>query len=286
MDLSLLSMVLIFVCSVLAGLLGSLVGLGGGVLIVPLLTLAFGLPIRYAIGVSIIAVIATSSGAAAAYVRDHLTNIRLGMFLEIGTTAGAITGAFLTGFLAPQLLFVIFGLVLVFSVAPLIFKLGEELPANVRNDRWARWLRLSSTYPDRYLAREVPYEVTHTPYGLAMMYGAGVISGLLGIGSGVFKVLAMDTVMRLPMKVSTTTSNFMIGVTAAASAGIYFSRGDIPPLVAAPVALGILAGALVGTRLLGRMSNKVVRLLFIPIITAIAIEMILRGLGIGPMSHP
>ncbi len=283
MHLTLISLFLIFGCSLLAGLLGSLVGLGGGVLIVPLLTLAFGLPIQYAIGVSIIAVIATSSGAAAAYVRDHLTNMRLGMFLELGTTAGAITGAFLTGIIAPQLLFVIFGLVLITSVAPLLFKLGEELPANVRNDRWANWLHLSTTYPDHYLKREVAYEVAHTPIGLAMMYGAGVISGLLGIGSGVFKVLAMDSVMHLPMKVSTTTSNFMIGVTAAASAGIYFSRGDIPPLVAAPVALGILVGALLGTRLLGRMSNKFVRIIFIPIITIIAIEMILRGLGIGPI---
>jgi uncharacterized membrane protein YfcA len=283
MHLTLLSLFLIFGCSLLAGVLGSLVGLGGGVLIVPLLTLAFGLPIQYAIGVSIIAVIATSSGAAAAYVRDHLTNIRLGMFLELGTTAGAITGAFLAGILAPQLLFLIFGIVLIISVAPLVFKLREELPASVRNDRWAKWLRLSSTYPDRYLGREVAYEVTRTPIGLAMMYGAGVLSGLLGIGSGVFKVLAMDSVMRLPMKVSTTTSNFMIGVTAAASAGIYFSRGDIPPLVAAPVALGILLGALLGTRLLGRMSNKFVRILFIPIIAAIAVEMILRGLGIGPL---
>jgi uncharacterized membrane protein YfcA len=280
MHLTMLSLLLIFACSLLAGLLGSLVGLGGGVLIVPLLTLAFGLPIQYAIGVSIVAVIATSSGAAAAYVRDHMTNMRIGMFLELGTTAGAISGAFLAGLLAPQLLFVIFGTVLVISVAPLIFKLGEELPSNVHNDRWAQALSLSSTYPDHYLNREVPYEVTRTPWGLAMMYLAGLISGLLGIGSGTFKVLAMDTIMRLPMKVSTTTSNFMIGVTAAASAGIYFARGDIPPLVAAPVALGILLGALVGTRLLARMSNKVVRMVFIPIIAVVAVEMILRGLGL------
>lgn len=242
MHLTMLSLLLIFACALLAGLLGSLVGLGGGILIVPLLTLAFGLPIRYAIGVSIVAVIATSSGAAAAYVRDHMTNMRIGMFLEMGTTAGAITGAFLAGLLAPQILFIVFGFVLVVSVAPLIFKLGEELPADVHNDRWAQDLRLASVYPDRRLGREVAYEVTHTPWGLVMMYVAGMISGLLGIGSGTFKVLAMDTVMRLPMKVSTTTSNFMIGVTAAASAGIYFSRGDIPPLVAAPVALGILGG--------------------------------------------
>src|SRR5260370_22007183 len=273
MHLTLLSLFLIFGSSLLAGVLGSLVGLGGGVLIVPLLTLAFGLPIQYAIGVSIIAVIATSSGAAAAYVRDHLTNIRLGMFLELGTTAGAITGAFLAGILAPHLLFLIFGVVLIISVVPLVFKLSEELPARVRNDRWAKWLGLSSTYPDRYLGREVSYEVTRTPVGLAMMYGAGVLSGLLGIGSGVFKVLAMDSVMRLPMKVSTTTSNFMIGVTAAASAGIYFSRGDIPPLVAAPVALGVLAGAFIGSRLPAHLSNRPLRLLFLAVLTLIAIEM-------------
>lgn len=280
MHLSLIILLLIFGGAILAGILGSLVGLGGGVLIVPLLTLAFGLPIRYAIGASIISVIATSSGAAAAYVRDHLTNLRLGMFLEIATTTGAITGAFLTGILAPSLLFVIFGIVLLISVVPIMFKLGEELPKGIKNDRWATWLHLSSTYPDQHLGRVVAYQVTRTPLGLAMMYVAGVISGLLGIGSGTFKVLAMDTVMRLPMKVSTTTSNFMIGVTAAASAGIYFSRGDIPPLIAGPVALGILLGALVGASLLTHLSNRTLRLIFLPVLVAIAAQMVLRGFGV------
>jgi uncharacterized membrane protein YfcA len=280
MHLSLLIILLIFGGALVAGVLGSLIGLGGGVLIVPMLTLAFGLPIRYAIGASIIAVIATSSGAAAAYVRDHLTNMRIGMFLELATTTGAISGAFLAAYLAPAVLFVIFGIVLLVSVAPLIFKLGEELPAGVRNDRWANWLHLSGSYPDKHLGREVSYEVTRTPLGLAMMYVAGAISGLLGIGSGTFKVLAMDTIMRLPMKVSTTTSNFMIGVTAAASAGLYFARGDVIPLVAAPVALGVLLGAVVGARVLTRLSNKTLRLIFIPVMAAIAIEMVLRGAGI------
>jgi uncharacterized membrane protein YfcA len=279
--LSLITLLLIFGGAIAAGLLGSLVGLGGGVLIVPMLTLAFGLPIQYAIGTSIVAVIATSSGSAAAYVRDRITNMRVGLFLEMATTIGAISGAFLAGFLAPRLLFVIFGVILLISVIPVVFKLGEELPRGVRNDRWANWLHLSSSYPDRRLGQEVAYQVTHTPLGLAMMYIAGVISGLLGIGSGTFKVLAMDTLMRLPMKVSTTTSNFMIGVTAAASAGIYFSRGDIPPLVAAPVALGILLGAMVGARLLPHLSNKALRLIFLPVMVAIAIEMVIRGLGMG-----
>jgi uncharacterized membrane protein YfcA/uncharacterized membrane protein len=272
---------LIFVGSIAAGLLGSLVGLGGGVLIVPLLTLVFGLPISFAIGASIISVIATSSGAAAAYVRDHLTNLRVGMFLEIATTTGAICGAFLAGLLAPGLLSVIFGVVLLISAAPVVFKIGEELPQGVKNDRWANWLHLSSTYPDQRLGHKVAYQVTRTPLGMAMMYVAGLISGLLGIGSGTFKVLAMDTIMRLPMKVSTTTSNFMIGVTAAASAGIYFSRGDIPPLLAAPVALGILIGALVGARLLPHLSNKTLRFIFLPVIAVSALEMILHGLGVA-----
>ena len=272
---------MIFVGSIAAGLLGSLVGLGGGVLIVPLLTLVFGFPIYFAIGASIISVIATSSGAAAAYVRDRITNLRVGMFLELATTTGAICGAFLAGLLAPELLSIIFGIILLISAAPLVFKIGEELPQGVKNDRLANWLRLSSSYPDKHLGREVPYQVTRTPLGLAMMYVAGLVSGLLGIGSGTFKVLALDEAMRLPLKVSTTTSTFMIGVTAAASAGIYFSRGDIPPLIAAPVALGILLGALIGARLLAHLSNRILRIIFLVVIVVAAIEMVLHGLGIA-----
>ncbi len=279
---SYLTVILIFIGAIAAGLLGSLVGLGGGVLIVPLLTLAFGFPIYFAIGASIISVIATSCGAAAAYVRDHLTNLRVGMFLELATTSGAICGAFVAGLLAPEILAVIFGVILLISAAPILFKLGEELPKGVKNDRWANWLHLSSSYPDSHLGREVSYQVTRTPLGMGMMYVAGLISGLLGIGSGTFKVLALDTIMRLPMKVSTTTSNFMIGVTAAASAGIYFSRGDIPPMIAAPVALGILIGALAGARLLLHLSNRTLRIIFLPVIAAAAVEMILHGMGIGP----
>ena len=281
MHLSLVMLLFIFGGALLAGIVGSLVGLGGGVVLVPMLTLAFGLPIQYAIGTSIVAVIATSSGSAAAYVRDHLTNMRVGLFLEMATTIGAISGAFLAVILVPSLLFVIFGIVLLIAAVPLVFKIGEELPKGVRDDRWAKWLHLSSSYPDRHLGREVSYQVTRTPFGLAMMYVAGVLSGLLGIGSGTFKVIAMDSVMRLPMKVSTTTSNFMIGVTAAASAGIYFLRGDIPPLIAAPVSLGVLAGAFIGSRLLTRLSNKTLRLIFLPVLAVIAIQMVMRGLGVA-----
>lgn len=179
-----------------------------------------------------------------------------------------------------MLLFIVFGVVLFISVIPLVFKLGEELPQNVKSDKLAVALSLSSTYPDNRLG-VVSYQATNTLWGLGMMYVAGLISGLLGVGSGTFKVIAMDTFMRLPMKVSTTTSNFMIGVTAAASAGIYFERGDVLPLVAAPVALGVLIGALVGARVLTRLSNRGLRLIFLPILVIISLQMILRGFGIG-----
>ena len=265
--------------AIAAGLIGSLVGLGGGVLIVPLLTLAFAISPEIAVGVSIVSVIATSSGAAAAYVKDHITNLRVGMFLEIATTAGAIAGAFLATVIAPGWLFVIFGVALLVSAAPLILKIGEEIPAGVVNDRWAKRLSLASSYPDAKLARVVEYQVTRVPEGFGLMTIAGLISGLLGIGSGTFKVLAMDSAMRLPMKVSTTTSNFMIGVTAAASAGIYFQRGDINPLYAAPVALGVLLGATLGAKTLARFSNSTLRKFFVPVLVAIAIEMLIRGGG-------
>ncbi len=274
----LLFFALVFAASVGAGLIGSLVGLGGGVFVVPLLTLVFGINFHQAVGASIVSVIATSSGAAAAYVRDRLTNMRVGMFLEIATTVGALTGAFLITIIATGALYVIFGLVLIISVIPLVVKIGEELPQGVHNDRFADQLHLDSTYPDQLLGREVAYQVTNVPVGFGMMYVAGLLSGLLGIGSGTFKVLAMDTAMRLPMKVSTTTSNFMIGVTAAASAGIYFQRGDIDPLIAAPVALGVLGGATIGARTLTRLSNATIRKIFVPIIVLVALEMLLRGI--------
>jgi uncharacterized membrane protein YfcA len=271
---------LIFAASAGAGLIGSLVGLGGGVFIVPLLTIGFGLPFETAVGASIVSVIATSSGAAAAYVKDHITNLRVGMFLEIATTIGAITGAYFATMAPTGVLFLLFGVILIVSSAPLIRKIGEELPERVVSDRWARLLSLPSSYPDAQLRRTVQYEVTRVPLGFGLMYVAGAVSGLLGIGSGTFKVLAMDSAMRLPMKVSTTTSNFMIGVTAAASAGIYFERGDIHPLVAAPVALGVLAGATIGARTLVKLSNSTIRKIFVPLIILVAVRMIISGLGL------
>ncbi|MCL5111024.1 MAG: sulfite exporter TauE/SafE family protein [Chloroflexi bacterium] len=273
-------LLVIFFGSLLAGVLGAIAGLGGGVLVVPLLTIGLGVDIHYAIGASIVSVIATSSGAAAAYVRDRITNLRIGMFLELATTTGAITGALVAGLVNPQVLYIVFGLALATSAAPLVVRLGEELPRGVHADTWAKRLHLGGTYHDAVLQRPVLYQATRVPLGFGLMYLAGVISGLLGIGSGAFKVLAMDTAMKLPMKVSTTTSNFMIGVTAAASAGIYFGRGDVNPLIAAPVALGVLSGAFLGTRLLVRLRSTTLRKIFVPLVLAIALEMILRGLGV------
>lgn len=266
-------------CSAFAGFIGALVGLGGGVFIVPILTLGFGVPFSAAIGASIVSVIATSSGAAAAYVRDRMTNLRVGMFLEIATTLGAIVGAFISTLLNPTILFIVFGIVLLISAMPLIMRLGEELPENVKNHKWAMKLRLPASYPDRRTHHIVSYNVAHIRWGFSLMAFAGLISGLLGIGSGTFKVLALDTAMRLPMKVSTTTSNFMIGVTAAASAGIFFQQGDIDPAIAAPVALGVLIGATVGAKTLSRISNVWLKRIFIPIIILVALNMLARGFG-------
>jgi len=274
----LLFFLLVFLVALSAGLVGALAGIGGGILVVPALTLLFGVDIRLAIGASIVSVIATSSGAAAAYVRDRICNLRVGMVMEVATTVGAICGAFVTGLAPTPLLFAVFGLALLASALPLLLKLGEELPRGVENDVWANRLSLAGSYPDQKLGREVSYNVTRAPVGFGIMYIAGLLSGLLGIGSGVFKVLAMDTAMRLPMKVSTTTSNFMIGVTAAASAGIYFQRGDIDPLVAAPVALGVLAGATIGARALVHLSNVMLRKVFVPVLALIALDMLYRGI--------
>jgi uncharacterized membrane protein YfcA len=265
--------------SLFAGFVGSLVGLGGGVFIVPILTLIFHVDFTAAIGASIVSVIATSSGAAAAYVKDRMTNLRVGMFLEVATTLGAICGALLTTVLNASILFVVFGVVLLISAAPLIMRLGEELPVGVVNHKWAEPLHLPSSYPDLRSKQEVSYNVAHVRWGFSMMYVAGLVSGLLGIGSGTFKVLALDTAMRLPMKVSTTTSNFMIGVTAAASAGIFFQRGAIDPVVAAPVAIGVLAGATLGAKSISRISNVWLKKLFVPVIVLVALNMLARGLG-------
>jgi uncharacterized membrane protein YfcA len=266
----------LFSLSVGAGVFGAILGLGGGVLIVPALTLLFHVQIRYAVGASIVSVIATSSGAAATYVRDHVTNIRVAMLLEVATTVGALCGAMLSPYFPARVLFIVFSLILFYSALAMLRKRGDHTITETR-DRWALRLRLNATYPDR--GREIPYAVDRVPLGFTLMLGAGVISGLLGIGSGALKVPAMDTAMKLPIKVSSATSNFMIGVTAAASAGAYYVRGDILPLLAAPVALGVLAGSVLGTKLMMKLPSERIRQIFIVVLLLIAMQMGIRALG-------
>jgi uncharacterized membrane protein YfcA len=266
-----------FAASVFAGLLGSLLGLGGGVIITPVLTLLMGVDIKYAIGASIISVIATSSGSAAAYVKEHMTNLRVAMLLEVGTTAGALTGAYLTGIIPHRYLFIIFGIILGYSALMMLRKRHEET-APVPPDKWADRLKLHDHYYDYSIGREIFYRVTLTPVGLFLMYIAGVVSGLLGIGSGSLKVPALDLAMRLPIKVSTATSNLMMGVTAAASAGIYFARGDINPFIAAPVAAGVLLGAIIGSKLLSRIHANFIRIAFVFILLIVSLQMLKNGI--------
>ncbi|NIG53072.1 sulfite exporter TauE/SafE family protein [Chitinophaga sp. Cy-1792] len=258
----------------LAGMLGSLTGLGGGVVIIPLLTLVFHTDIRYAIGTALIAAIATSSGSASAYVKEGITNIRLGMFLEIATTTGAVIGALIAVFMPTSIVAIIFGLVLIFS-AVMSFKPKKEFVTDKDTSELARKLRLNGSYPTP--TGPVPYTVHRVAGGYFMMMFAGVMSGLLGIGSGALKVLAMDNIMRIPFKVSTTTSNFMIGVTAAASAVVYLQRGYISPGLCLPVVIGVLAGAFGGSKLLVRANVKKLRLVFSVVISLLAIQMIYNG---------
>jgi uncharacterized membrane protein YfcA len=260
----------IFLSSVLAGLLGALTGLGGGVVVVPVLTLLFHVDIRYAIGASLVSVIATSSGAAAAYVREGFSNVRIGMFLEIATTLGALLGAYLTAIVSTHAIGIIFGVVLLYSAYMSFRRHSDE--ARCEPNPLALKLKLQGSYPGPN--GEEAYVAQRVPAGFSLMFLAGTLSGLLGIGSGAVKVLAMDQAMRLPFKVSTTTSNFMIGVTAAASAGIYLSRGYISPGLAMPVMLGVLIGSLIGSRILVKAKVKTLRLVFATVIVLLGIEMI------------
>lgn len=264
----------IFTGSVLAGFLGALTGLGGGVVVVPMLTVIFGVDIHYAIGAALVSVIATSSGAAAAYVREGYSNIRVGMFLEMATTAGALAGATLVLYLHASVIAIIFGVVLIYS-ALVSFREPSDSKSALGPDQIATWLQMDSTYPAS--GGLISYHVRGVPMGFLLMVVAGILSGLLGIGSGAVKVLAMDKAMKLPFKVSTTTSNFMIGVTAAAGAGIYLSRGYIDPGLAMPVMLGVLAGSLTGARVLPGAKVGVLRAVFAVVIGALAIEMIYSG---------
>jgi uncharacterized protein len=263
--------IVVWLGSFLAGFLGALTGLGGGVVVVPMLVLLLGVDIRYAIGASLVSVIATSSGAAAAYVREGYSNIRIGMFLEIATTVGAAVGALIAAKVSGGAIGFVFGLVLLYS-AVLSRRDPSQQVTNKPPDVLATSLRMNSDFP--VADGRQRYNVYQVPGGFGLMFGAGLLSGLLGIGSGAVKVLAMDQVMKIPFKVSTTTSNFMIGVTAAASAGVYLSRGYIDPRLAMPVMLAVLAGSLVGAKVLVRAKVRVLRYVFAVVIAVLGIEML------------
>lgn len=269
---------LVAAASVLAGFIGSLIGLGGGMIIVPVLVVFLGIDIRYAMGAALASVIATSSGAGAAYLRDGVSNMRIGMFLCVATTTGAVAGAWLSGVLNATVLSLIFGVVLLVSVGLSLRSKEDVDTSEAPIDPIAAKLRLNGSFPDG--GGERFYRVQGVPGGFAMMFVAGILSGLLGIGSGAFKVLAMDQIMHIPFKVSTATSNFMIGVTAAASVGIYMGRGYLDPVLVFPVALGVLVGAFAGARLLPLISTRLLKWIFLVAISLVGCQMIAKGLGV------
>lgn len=274
----------LFAISIGASALGGMLGMASGIFIVPILTMFGHLNIHVAIGASIVSVIACSCGGAAPFLRARLTNIRLAVVLEIATTLGALCGVLLAGIIPVSALFLLFAAILLLSARQMLARRGDPIDtsAPVRSGSWAAKLRLDSSYPDRALGRDVAYRVQRVPMGMALMYGAGLVSALLGIGSGVLKIPAMDTALRLPIKVSSATSNFMIGVTAAASAGAYFVHGDIVSAIAGPVALGSVVGAVLGARILMRVSNEKLRRLFVAILVLLAVQMLLQAFGINP----
>jgi uncharacterized membrane protein YfcA len=270
---------ILFLVSIFAGAFGSIIGVGGGLVVIPVLTLLLGVDIHFAIGASIVAIIGTSSGAASTYVKDRVTNLRVGMFLELATASGAIVGAGIGAYVNSLALEAIFGVILLITLIPTVMKIGEDVPISPDLNGLSKRLGLTGSYTESN-GRVIRYNATNPEVGLFGTAIAGVLSGLLGIGAGAFKVLSMDLAMKLPMKVSTTTSNFMIGVTAAASAGLYFARGDVNPLIVAPVVLGILLGAAVGARILLRTKNPTVRKLFAVVLAITGIQMILRASGV------
>ncbi len=274
-----MSFPLLFLISIAAGFVGAMSGMGGGVVLIPALTLA-GMDIKHAIAISIVSVIATSSGAASAYVRDRITNLKIGMFLEMFTILGAITGAAITIVSSSQPLYLVFGLVLLSSWLALFLQRHEGWRPVAHQDRLSQWLELEGSYHDQAANQTINYRGARAYFGGPLMFGAGLIAGLLGIGAGALKVLIHDLVMGLPPKVSTTTSNLIIGVTALAGTSVYLAAGLIDPGLAAPVILGIVIGAFVGTRTLVRLSNRSVRLFFLIVLGVLGVEMILRGLGV------
>jgi uncharacterized membrane protein YfcA len=264
--------------SIFAGFLGSLLGLGGGIIIVPTLTLGFGVDIRYAIAASLISIIATSSGAAASFLKDNLTNLRLAVLLEVGTVAGAMTGFIISQYVNAPFLYILFGGFLMFSALMMLKRKGD--PISEIDHPWSESLKLAGNFTNEK-GQIVHYKVANVPLGLFAMYFAGALSALLGIGSGIFKVLAMDGAMKLPLKVSSATSNFMIGVTASASAGAFFLRGDIRPEIACPVSLGIIIGSWIGAKMMPKMPAATIKKVFVGVLFIVSIQMIMKGFKHG-----
>lgn len=267
---------IVLVGAFMAGLLGSLTGLGGGVIIIPLLTLGLGVNIHYAIGASIISVIATSSGSAAAYVKEGITNVRIGMFLEVATTISAIAGVIIASYINASAIMVVFGFILLFS-AFMMLKKKIDHSNNEKTSELANYFKLNGSYPTEEGIK--PYAVHNVVGGFAMMFVAGTLSGLLGIGSGALKVIGMDNIMKMPFKVSTTTSNFMIGVTAAASAIVYWHKGQIDPTIALPVSIGVILGATLGAKILLKTKTGQLKMIFAVVIAILALQMIYNGLS-------
>lgn len=265
---------IVFLVSILAGVLGALLGLGGGIIIVPVLTLGFGVDIKYAIAASLISIIATSSGAAASFLKDHLTNLRVAVLLEAGTVSGALVGFLISSYANSSFLYIMYGTFLIFSALMMLRKRGDNL--SVLDHRWSTKLKLAGKFQDQAGAM-IDYRVANVPAGLIAMFFAGVLSAMLGIGSGIFKVLAMDGAMKLPMKVSSATSNFMIGVTASASASAYLLRGDVRPEIASPVSLGIIVGAFYGAKLMPKMNAQTIKKIFVVVLMIVSIQMLMKG---------
>ena len=272
-----MSFELLFLISIVAGFVGSMSGMGGGIVLIPALTF-FGMDIKHAIAISIVSVIATSSGSASAYVRDRITNLKVGMFLEMFTIVGAWAGAIITLVSGKRPLFILFGMVLLASWVTLFRQRREIWRPVAHQDRFSHWLELKGSYHDQSIGETLQYRGARAYAGGPLMFGAGLIAGLLGIGAGALKVLIHDLVMGLPPKVSTTTSNLIIGVTALAGTSVYLAAGLISPGLAAPVILGVLLGAFMGTRLLVRLTNETVRHLFLVVLLVLGVEMIVRGI--------
>lgn len=275
-------MLWLFTMSMGASVLGGMLGMASGIFIVPILTIFGHLDIHTAIGASIVSVIACSCGGAAPFLKKRLTNVRLALVLETATTLGALTGVLLVGLVPVSYLFFLFAVILFLSAHQMLARRGDPVSSwqPAVSGRWTTALQLDSSYPDHTLGHEIAYQVHRLPLGMTLMYGAGLISALLGIGSGVLKIPAMDTALRLPIKVSSATSNFMIGVTAAGSAGAYFMRGNIVTAIAGPVALGSVAGAFVGARILIATANDKLRLLFVIVLLVLGIQMSLAAFDV------